>query len=302
MKKIKFAFYALTLTLAASCMAAGLDEVIEPGTKAEKISAAFKFTEGATVNSHGEIFFTDQPNNAIHRWSAEQGVRLFMQPAGRSNGMCFTKDGSLLACADEAMELWKIAPDGSKTVLLKGYAGKELNGPNDLWPHPEGGCFFTDPFYKRPWWTHKDPPQDTEQVYFLPEGAAQPLRVTEDLKKPNGLVGTADGKTLFVADIGASQTWKYTITPEFKLTNKTLFCEMGSDGMTIDVDGRIYLTGSKGVYVFDHTGAALGVIEIPERWSANVCIGGPDKKTLFVTASTAIYSVPLKVKGTPQGK
>lgn len=300
MKKIILACCALTL--ASIGMAAGLDEVIEPGTKAEKLSDTFKFTEGATVNSAGEIFFTDQPNNAIYRWSREQGLRLFLQPAGRSNGMCFTKDGSLLACADEAMELWKIAPDGSKTVLLKGYAGKELNGPNDVWSHPQGGCFFTDPFYKRPWWSHQDPPQDSKQVYFLPEGATQALRVTEDLKTPNGIVGTADGKTLFVADIEAKQTWKYTITPEFKLADKTLFCEMGSDGMTIDADGRIYLTGSKGVYVFDHTGAALGVIEIPERWSANVCIGGPDKKTLFVTASTAIYVVPLKVKGTLQGK
>ncbi len=300
MKKTLLAFCILTLT--ATCMAAGLDDVIEPGTKVEKLAGDFKFTEGATVNSAGEIFFTDQPNNAIHRWTREQGVRLFMQPAGRSNGMCFTSDGALLACADEAMELWKIAPDGTKTVLLKGYAGQELNGPNDVWPHPQGGCFFTDPFYKRPWWSHAEPPQGTQQVYFLPEGSSQPVRVTDDLKQPNGIVGTVDGKTLFVADIGAKQTWKYDISSEFKLSNKTLFCAMGSDGMTIDADGRIYLTGSKGVYVFDSKGAELGIIEIPEKWSANVCIGGPDKKTLFVTAMSGIYAVPLKVKGTAQGK
>jgi len=300
MKKTGLAFCVLTLTV--SGMAAGLDDVIEPGTQAEKISGDFKFTEGATVNSAGEIFFTDQPNNAIHRWTREKGVRLFMQPAGRSNGMCFTSDGSLLACADEANELWKIAPDGTKTVLLKGYEGRELNGPNDLWPHPRGGCFFTDPFYKRPWWSHTEPPQGSQQVYFLPEGATQAVRVTEDLKQPNGIVGTVDGKTLFVADIGAKQIWKYDISSEFKLTGKTLFCEMGSDGMTIDADGRIYLTGSKGVYVFDNTGAELGIIEIPEKWSANVCIGGPDKKTLFVTAMSGVYTVPLKVKGTAQGK
>jgi len=115
-------------------------------------------------------------------------------------------------------------------------------------------------------------------------------------------VGTVDGKSLFVADIGAKQIWKYDITKEFKLINKTLFCSMGSDGMTIDADGRIYLTGSKGVYVFDNSGAELGIIEIPENWTANVCIGGPDKKTLFVTAMSGIYTVPLKVKGTAQGK
>ena len=294
----------ITLSIAAVTgpLFAGLDAIIEPGAKVEKISGEFKFTEGATVNAEGEIFFTDQPNNAIHRWTREKGVRLFMKPAGRCNGMCFTKDGSLLACADEKMELWKIAPDGSKTVLLKDYKGKAFNGPNDVWPHPKGGFFFTDPFYKRPWWTHKDPPQGTQQVYFLPEGAKQPVRVTEDLTQPNGIVGTADGKNLFVADIGAKKIWKYKITKDFKLADKTLFCSMGSDGMTIDVDGRIYLTGSKGVYVFDETGAELGIIEVPEKWSANVCIGGPKKQTLFVTSKSGIYTIPLKVKGTPQGK
>ena len=297
----KWIFATGTLLVVSSCMAAGLDDVIEPGTKVEKIAGGFKFTEGATVNSAGEIFFTDQPNNAIHRWSREKGVRLFMKPAGRCNGMCFTKDGSLLACADEKMELWRIAPDGTKKVLIKDYKGKEFNGPNDVWPHPQGGCFFTDPFYKRPWWSHKDPPQGTQQVYFLSEGG-KPVRVTDDLTQPNGIVGSADGKNLYVADIGAKRIWKYDITKEFKLVNKVLFCEMGSDGMTIDSDGRIYLTGSKGVYVFDRKGASLGIIEIPEKWTANVCIGGPAKRTLFVTAKSGIYVVPLKVKGTPQGK
>ena len=249
-----------------------------------------------------EIFFTDQPNNAIHRWTREKGVRLYMKPAGRSNGMCFMKDGSLLACADEKMELWKIAPDGTKTILLKDYKGKAFNGPNDVWPHPEGGCFFTDPFYKRPWWTHEEPPQGIQQVYYLPEGAKQPVRVTEDLTQPNGIVGSPDGKNLFVADIGAKKIYKYDITKDFKLSNKKLFCEMGSDGMTIDVMGNIYLTGSKGVYVFDKTGAEVGIIEIPEKWSANVCIGGPNKDLLFVTAKSGIYAVKLKLKGTPQGK
>jgi gluconolactonase len=225
-----------------------------------------------------------------------------MKPAGRCNGMCFTKDGSLLACADEKMELWKIAADGTKTVLIKDYQGKEFNGPNDVWAHPEGGCFFTDPFYKRQWWNHKEPPQGVQQVYFLSEGAKQPIRVTEDLKQPNGIVGSADGKTLFVADIGAKKIWKYVITKDYKLEKKTLFCAMGSDGMTIDSKGNIYLTGSKGVYVFDKTGAELGIIDIPENWSANVCIGGPDKKTLFVTAKSGIYTIPLKIKGTAQGK
>ncbi len=302
MRKHALIILCLATVNVATLSASGLENVIAPDAEVEKLADGFKFTEGATVNAAGEIFFTDQPNNAIHRWTHEQGVRLYMKPAGRSNGMCFTRDGSLLACADEKMELWKIAPDGSKTVLLNSYRNKPLNGPNDVWSHPEGGCYFTDPFYKRPWWDHTEPPQRTQQVYYLPSNSSEPIRVTDELAKPNGIVGTADGRYLFVADIGAGLTWKYVINKDFSLGRKTLFCSMGSDGMTIDRDGRLYLTGKEGVYVFDRKGKSLGVIEIPESWSANVCIGGPDKKTLFVTSRSAVYAVRLQVSGTPQGK
>ena len=287
--------------VAACAMGAGLDDVVAPGVKAEKLADGFKFTEGATVNAAGEVFFVDQPNNKILRWNREQGLRIFMEPAGRANGMCFAADGTLLVCADEKMELWGVTPDGKVTVMAKGYRGKEFNGPNDVWACPSGGCYFTDPFYKRPWWTHKDPPQGARQVYFLPKGGAV-RRVTEDLVQPNGLVGTPDGKTLYVADIDAKKVYAYDIQSDGALANKRLFCEKDSDGMTLDADGRVYLTGKEGVYVFDKTGAYLGVIAIPENWSANVCIGGPQKDTLFVTASKGFYAVPLKVKGTAQGK
>ncbi len=280
---------------------AGLDEVVAPDVRAEKLAEGFKFTEGATVNAAGEVFFVDQPNNKILRWTRELGLRTFMEPAGRANGMCFAADGSLLVCADEKMELWSLTPEGKVTVIAKGHGGKELNGPNDVWACPRGGCYFTDPFYKRPWWTHTEPPQGTQQVYFLPPGGT-PRRVTEDLAQPNGLVGTPDGKILYVADIGAQKVYAYEVQPDGALAKKRLFCAMGSDGMTLDADGRVYLTGKEGVYVYDRAGARLGVIAIPEGWSANVCIGGPNKDTLFVTASKGFYAVPLKVKGTAQGK
>ena len=288
--------------MAACAVAAELDDVVAPGTVAEKLADGFKFTEGATVNAAGEVFFVDQPNNKILRWSREQGLRTFMDPAGRANGMCFAPDGSLLVCADEKMELWSVSPDGAVTVLAKAHADKAFNGPNDVWACPQGGgCYFTDPFYKRPWWTHAEAPQGTQQVYFLPKGGA-PRRVTEDLQQPNGIVGTPDGKQLYVADIKAKKVFAYAIQPDGSLAGKRLFCEMGSDGMTLDADGRIYLTNKEGVYVYDAAGAFLGVIKIPEGWSANVCIGGAKKDTLFVTASKGFYAVPLKVKGTPQGK
>lgn len=286
---------------AACATGAGLDDVVEPGTVAEKLADGFKFTEGATANAAGEVFFVDQPNNKILRWTRGQGLRTFMDPAGRANGMCFAADGALLVCADEKMELWSVTPEGKATVIAKGYGGKAFNGPNDVWACPQGGCYFTDPFYKRPWWTHADAPQGTRQVYFLARGGT-PRRVTDDLVQPNGLVGTPDGKTLYVADIDAKKVYAYDIQADGTLANKRLFCGMGSDGMTLDADGRLYLTGKEGVYVFDKAGTAVGVIKIPEGWSANVCIGGPKKDTLFVTASKGFYAVPLKVKGTAQGK
>ena len=286
---------------AACATGAGLDDVVEPGTVAEKLADGFKFTEGATANAAGEVFFVDQPNNKILRWTRGQGLRTFMDPAGRANGMCFAADGALLVCADEKMELWSVTPEGKATVIAKGYGGKDFNGPNDVWACPQGGCYFTDPFYKRPWWTHADAPQGTRQVYFLARGGT-PRRVTDDLVQPNGLVGTPDGKTLYVADIDAKKVYAYDIQADGALANKRLFCGMGSDGMTLDADGRLYLTGKEGVYVFDKAGTAVGVIKIPEGWSANVCIGGPKKDTLFVTASKGFYAVPLKVKGTAQGK
>ncbi|HRR33377.1 MAG TPA: SMP-30/gluconolactonase/LRE family protein [Kiritimatiellia bacterium] len=288
--------------MAVCATAAGLDDVIAPGTVAEKLADGFKFTEGATVNAAGEVFFVDQPNNKILRWSREQGLLTFMEPAGRANGMCFAPDGNLLVCADEKTELWSVTPDGKVTVLANAYGGKPLNGPNDVWACPQGGgCYFTDPFYKRSWWSHTEPPQVTQQVYFLPKGG-QPRRVTEDLEKPNGIVGTPDGKRLFVADIQAKKVYAYAIQPDGALADKRLFCEMGSDGMTLDADGRLYLTNKEGVYVYDKAGVFLGVIKIPEPWCGNACIGGPNKDTLFVTASKGFYAVPLKVKGTLQGK
>src|ERR1044071_1115702 len=141
--------------------------VIAPRAKLEKLAGDFKFTEGPTCDKDGNVFFTDQPNNRIMKWSVDGKLSTFMQPAGRANGMFFDAQGNLIACADEKTELWSITPDGKHTILAKEYEGKALNGPNDVWVRTDGSLFFTDPFYKRPWWNYDRPPQGTEQVYFL---------------------------------------------------------------------------------------------------------------------------------------
>jgi gluconolactonase len=284
-----------------SIMATETNSIIAPGAKLEKLSGEFQFTEGPTSDKDGNVFFTDQPNNRIMKWSVDGKLSEFMKPAGRANGMYFDAKGNLLACADEKTELWSITPDGKHTILVNGYEGKKLNGPNDCWERPEGGVYFTDPFYKREWWDYNERPQGTEQVYFLSADRKTLKRVTTDLVQPNGIIGVPDGKTLFVADIRARKTYAFDIHSDGTLTNKRPFCESGSDGMTLDTRGNLYLTG-RGVSVFDKTGKKIEQIDVPESWTANVSFGGKDHQTLFITASKGLYSIRLQVRGANAAK
>jgi len=287
--------------LAASMVCASAQSVIASGAKLEKLSSDFSFTEGPTCDARGNVFFTDQNNNRIMEWSVEGALSTFMQPSGRANGMYMDAKGNLIACADEKNELWSIAPDKKVTVLVKDYHGKYLNGPNDVWVAPNGDMFITDPFYKRPWWDHQTMALDSEQVYHLSADGKSLTRITSDLNKPNGITGLPDGKTLFVADIGADRTYRYNIQPDGSLANKVLFCSKGSDGMTIDDHGNIYITG-QGVTVFDKTGKQIEHIDVAEPWTANVSFGGRDHKTLFITASKCLYSIRLNFKGANPSK
>lgn len=274
-----------------------LSNILESDAKLEKLAGDFRFTEGPSADAEGNVYFTDQPNDRILKWSVADELSTFMQPSGRSNGLSFDKEGFLWSCADEKNELWRIAPDKKILVIPSKYDEKVLNGPNDLWIHKNGTIYFTDPFYKRAWWDHSDKPQEKQCVYMLSPDHKTITKIADDLVQPNGIVGTPDGKKLFVADIGANKTWSYAINKDGSLSDKTLFCELGSDGMTIDTKGNIYLTG-KGVTIFDKTGKQIGNIAVPESWTANVCFGGQDMKSLFITASKGLYRIRVKVKGT----
>jgi gluconolactonase len=274
----------------------GADSPVAPGARPEKLTGDFKFTEGPACDAEGNVFFTDQPNDRILKWSTDGKLSTFLQPCGRANGLCFDGKGNLWACADAKNELWMIAPDRKVTVVVKGYKGKLLNGPNDVWVRPDGGLYFTDPFYKRPYWKRGPREQDVEGVYYLAPDHKTLSRVAGDLKQPNGLIGTPDGKKLYVADIGASRTYAYDVKLDGTLASKRLFCKLGSDGMTLDDEGNVYLTG-RGVTVFDRAGKQVAHIDVPEPWTANVCFGGKDRKTLFITASTGLYGLKMRVKG-----
>jgi gluconolactonase len=290
---ISLIFYVFNL----SAQENGLNVILAEGAKPEKIADGFQFTEGPTADRKGNIYFTDQPNDRILVWNEKSGLSTFLQPCGRSNGMAIDRQGNLWSCADEKNEIWKISPDKKVEKITGSFEGHVYNGPNDVWIVPDGGIFFTDPYFKRTWWDHTEMPQDKQCVYYLKPDHKTVVRAISDLLQPNGIVGTPDGKSLFVADMKGNKTWSYTINPDGTLTGKKLFCEMGSDGMTIDSKGNIYLVG-RGVTIFDNTGKKLGNIPIPESWTSNVCFGGKDLKNLFITASKSLYRISLKVKGT----
>jgi gluconolactonase len=297
---MKFLLLSATALLVSTIVVFS-EGVLAPGAKLEKLAGDFAFTEGPTCDRAGNIFFTDQPNDRILEWSTDGKLSTFLQPAGRANGMYFDAHSNLIACADEHNQLWSIAPDKKVTVLVKDYQGKYLNGPNDVWVAPNGAMYLSDPFYKRKWWDHTTMALTNEEVFYLSPDRNSLLMVTDDLKKPNGITGTPDGKNLFVSDIRAEQTWRYDISPDGSLTNKTFFCALGSDGMTIDSEGNLYLTGH-GVTVFDKAGKQIDHIGVPENWSANVSFGGKDHQTLFITASKSFYSIRLSVKGANPAK
>jgi gluconolactonase len=288
---------SITAILLLSLSSVALAGVVAPDANVEKLSSAFSFTEGPAADPKGNVYFTDQPNDKIYIWSTDGKLSTFLTGCERSNGMRFDADGvTLLACADLHNRIVAFSPDGKMTVVVEKYKGKKLNGPNDLWRHPNGGLYITDPYYHRNWWADPNMEQDSEQVYYLAPDRKTLIRVTEDLVQPNGIVGTPDGKLLYVADIRASKTYSYTINPDGTLSDKKLFCDMGSDGMTIDNEGNVYLTGN-GVTVFNSAGEKIEHIQIREPWTANVCFGGKDQGTLFITASKSLYSVKMRTRG-----
>jgi len=270
--------------------------IIAGQAKPQLISKQFAFTEGPAADKQGNVFFTDQPNNKIWKYDTAGKLSIFMDNAGRANGLYFDKQGNLIACADEKNQLWSISPEGEVTVLVENYEGHLLNGPNDVWVAPNGSMYITDPYYQRDYWERQKPDIDGEKVYFMPKGKHAPVLVVDDLVQPNGIVGTPDGKYLYIADIGDSKTYKYEIAADGSLKNRQLFVAQGSDGMTIDNQGNVYLTG-KGVTVYNPAGEKIEHIPIPAEWTGNICFAGENRDTLFITASEGIYTLPMQVKG-----
>ncbi|WP_309396144.1 SMP-30/gluconolactonase/LRE family protein [Cerasicoccus maritimus] len=256
----------------------------------EQLATGFKFVEGPTLSPlDGAVYFSDIPNRKVHRWDPESGeVTVFLEDSGGSNGLLFDHAGNLFICQDKSRRLAVLAPDGELTVLAETYDGGKLNSTNDLWIDPQGGVYFTDPKYGK----RDQLEQDGEHVYYLSPDRAQLTRVVDDMVRPNGIVGTPDGKTLYIADHGGQKTWRYKIADDGSLSDKALFADQPSDGMALDAAGNLYLTHD-GVDVYSPAGEHLQTIMLPER-PANVTVIGEEPVVLFVTAKKSVYRVTLE--------
>jgi len=278
---------------------AGLAQVLAPGATVEKVAGDFGFTEGPVWHRDGYLLFTDIPRNRIMKWHPTEGVSIFREPSQQANGLIFDRQGRLVAAEHAARRVSRTESDGRIVALVERYEGKRLNSPNDLVQARDGAIYFTDPPYGLP--QQKEGKElEVNGVYRLaPDGTLTLL--ADDFERPNGLAFSPDEKTLYIADSTRQHVRAFDVQADGRLANGRVFADMtpwpgaqgGADGMKVDGQGRLFVTGAGGVWVFDATGATLGVIETPET-PANCAFGGADGKTLYVTARTGLYRVNLR--------
>lgn len=295
-KKITALFFAFLLIVNCTSKKSIIsNDLVQKNAEIELISSQFSFTEGPAADAFGNVYFTDQPNDKIYVWNWKTNkIEEFLEKTGRANGTFFDQKGNLLTCSDENGEIWKINEDGVAEVLTTNFEGKRLNGPNDLWVDEKNGIYFTDPLYVRDYWKNFKQEIPEKNLYY--RNTDGKITKLDTFTQPNGIVGSQKLKKLYVSDIDANKTYVYDIQGDGKLTNKKLFCNLGSDGMALDNLGNLYLTG-KGVTVFNKNGEQIHHISVPENWTANVTFGGENFSTLFITASKSVYTLKMNVSG-----
>jgi len=279
----------LILSFITGC-SPSIDGVIPIDAKIEKLATGFKFTEGPVSDGVGNIYFTDIPNNRVHKWSPGAGASIFLENTNRANGLAFDAGGNLVMCSGGGRKLVSVDAKKNSTVLVSQYKGKKLNSPNDLWIDSKGGIYFTDPRYWK-----RDDMEMREHVYYLSPDRKKLTRVIDDHTRPNGIIGTPDGRKLYVADRGSKKTWVYDIGKDGLLSNKKLFAHVGSDGMTMDTEGNVYMT-AENVVVYSRSGKMIEVIVVPET-PTNVCFGSKGEKKLYITARKSLYAIKTHFGG-----
>jgi gluconolactonase len=261
----------------------------------EKIAGGFGFTEGPTLDAMGRFHFTDIPGNSIYRWTEEEGLILITDATRWGNGLCFDASGNMLLCEMTSRCLSLVSPDGTLEVLTDSYDGAPYNSPNDVWVHPGGGVYFTDPGY---FLEAEEKDVAIEAVYYMDPSYSKVVRVSEPMVRPNGVMGTPDGKILYVVSDSIHTTWKYAIQADGSLARKEKLIDNGHDGLTLDERGNLYIANrdSLSVDIYDRKGNFLESIYFPEA-PANVCFGGKQRDILYATAQSSVYAVRMNVKG-----
>lgn len=274
-----------------------LKSLIEAGDP-EQIATGFQFTEGPVWHPEGYLIFSDIPASRTYTWRPDGTVAIFREPSGNANGLTLDHERYLIACEHSGRRVSRVAADGTAVTLVDSYGGKRLNSPNDVVVKSDGTIYFTDPPYGIE-------PEQREQpcngLYRITLKGELELLI-DDFDRPNGLVFSADESLLYVDDSPRRHVRVFDVRPDGTLANSRIFADMdhpqpGSpDGMKIDTEGHLFVTGATGVWVFEPDGTCLGVITTPER-PANCAWGDADRQTLYITARTSLYRVRTTVPG-----
>jgi len=265
--------------------------LVADGAGVVEVRGGFGFLEGPVSDRSGDLHFTDINNNRIWRLTAGGEFEIAVEPANYPNGLTLDLDGSLLICEQGAQRITRMDAEGGMSVVADSYNGAPFNSPNDLWVHPDGSIYFTDPRYRIP----EGPlTQPGEYVYRIAPDRQSVAAVVTDIPKPNGIVGTEDGRTLYLASTENAKIYRFDIAADGSLGNRIEFADQGSDGMTLDERGNVYLTWIGGVSIRNPEGGEIEFIETPQM-PANVAFGGGDGRTLYITARTSLYSLRMNV-------
>ncbi len=269
-----------------------------------KVCGGFVYLEGPADDRHGNLYFSDMKDGPgkIYRLDAAGKLEVVVAHSERSNGLAINAQGEIVACQSRTGRVVAYAPDGSSCrVIAAEYHGRRFNAPNDLVLDQAGGIYFTDPCFDE---GRLFPPQHVLAVYYVsPDGCV--TRLIDKLAGPNGIDLSPDGKTLYVVPSLASHIMAYPVEGPGQLGCGRIHATMaaspnpfypGGDGMTIDAHGNMYVASQRGVQIFSASGQRLGIIRVPER-PANVEFGGPDRKTLFITARHSLYAAPMAIPG-----
>ena len=297
----------LLIVLFAACTVVADDDrqLVAKGAKVEKLAGGMKFTEGPVwLPSEKKLVFSDIPNSKLMQWSEADGLSVY-RDSEQANGNILDLQGRIISCQHKARNVIRIEADGSTTLLADRFDGKRFNSPNDVAIRSDGTLWFTDP----PWGLTGSHEIPGHWVYKLEPKTGRVEVVHKYLAMPNGIVFSPDESRIYIADTGGHKRHPdpnfhklpasiqcYEIDNEGNLGKKLFQIASGSDGMAVDAQGNLYATHGGKVHIYDADGNERQQIDVPEG-PANVCFGGDDHKTLFITARTSLYSVRMRVAG-----